>query len=43
MIILIIRQNLSNLKSNTDKFEIIKQLGRGKYSEVYLGINKEDD
>lgn len=26
-----------------DKYEIIKKLGRGKYSEVYEGINTEND
>lgn len=26
-----------------DKYEVIKKLGRGKYSEVYEGINTEND
>lgn len=29
--------------SSQDKFELIKKIGRGKYSEVYEGINSEND
>ena len=28
-----------NLKSELDNYEIIEKLGRGKYSDVFLGIN----
>ena len=29
--------------SSTDKYEIIRKIGRGKYSDVYEGIRTEND
>ena len=29
--------------SSVDKYEIVRKVGRGKYSEVYQGIRNEDD
>ena len=34
---------LSELKSNCIKYEVIQPLGRGKYSEVYEGIDIETE
>jgi casein kinase II subunit alpha len=34
--------SLSISWSNQDNYEIIKKVGRGKYSEVFLGINTQN-
>ena len=35
-------QTIKNyIKSNHDEYEIIKKIGRGKYSDVYTGISSK--
>lgn len=36
-----INEAIFKIKSNQDKYELIRKLGRGKYSDVFEGINSQ--